>query len=116
MNKAMFLAATAFCLFWQPSFADGWATSNGSAHITTIDVESGVVRVWYSATDDGNPDACANTGVFILADDTKNGDRQYAALLAAHAANKAISLWVSGCWAGWGSTWPKLASLFVTAN
>lgn len=115
MYKILIFVAV-FCAFIQTALGDGWATNNSSARITTINVESGVVRVWYSATDTRNPDSCANTGVFILADDTKNGDRQYAALLSAHAANKGINLWVSGCWSGWGSSWPRLASLFVDAN
>lgn len=103
----------AFLVFTCSALADGWATSNGSGRITNISAESGVVRVWYTATDASNPDSCANTGVVVLNDDSKNGDRQYAALLAAHAAEKSVSFYVAGCFSGWGTTWPKMASVFV---
>lgn len=111
--KNWITAALVFLVFSRAALADGWETSNGSGRITSMSAESGVVRIWYPATDASNPDSCANTGVLVLYDDSKNGDRQYAALLAAHAAGKSVSFWVSGCYSGWGTTWPRMASVFV---
>lgn len=104
--------ATLF-VFNGTALGDGWATSNGTGRITSISPEGGIVRIWFTATDTSNPDGCGNSGVVVLNDETKNGDRQYAALLAAHVAGKPISFFVAGCWSGWGSTWPKMYSVFV---
>ncbi len=107
-----------FCLiilftFHSYSFAAGWATHNGSAKITSVSVESGFVKVLYTSTDGVNPDGCDNDGTFLLKDDTKNGDRQYAAILAAQASQRPIKIYVLGCMNAWNQTWPKLHSIFV---
>ena len=93
--------------------AAGWLTSNSSAVINHINIEGGLVRIKYTATDIADPDKCGNEGAAILLDDTKNGDRQYAALLAAHMSGKAIRLYGNGCFTGWDQTWPKIHAVFI---
>lgn len=113
----MKLVATAFfmCLITCSANASGWLTSNGSGRITWLNAEGGIVRVTITATDLQNPDSCAvTTGTVIMQDDTKNGDRQYAALLSAFIAERPIKIWINGCYSGWGTTFPKLYSVIVS--
>jgi hypothetical protein len=100
-------------MFHSYGFAAGWATNNGTAKITSVSIETGFVKVLYSATDSSNPDTCDNDGLFILKDDTKNGDRQYAAILAAQASQRPVRIYVVGCFNVWNQTWPKLHAFFI---
>ena len=101
------------CAVQSIAYAAGWASGGGTAVITTISIEGGLVKVAYTAADTADPDQCGNQGVFILQDDSKNGDRQYSAILSARMSEKPIRIYVSGCYSGWGQTWPKLWSIFI---
>jgi hypothetical protein len=102
-----------FCLMSFGVQANGWLTKNSSARITSINIENDIVKIAYTATDIGNPDGCGNEGFAMLQDETKQGDRKYAALLAAHMSNKPIKLYAYGCYTGWGQTWQKIGSVFI---
>ena len=95
------------------SFSSGWLISEGWAKISTINVESGLVRITYTAEASLDPDACGVKGVAFIQDDTTNGDRQFSILLAAKMAQKDIRLYGNGCISGWGKQWPKVHAVFV---
>lgn len=85
-----------------------WITLDGSAKITGIQIEGGIVMVDFSATDQSRIDGCAVQGRAVLIDESKNGDRQFAALMAAYMAGKSVIMFGSGCWGGWNTTFPKI--------
>ncbi len=101
-------------LFPVSVLASGWATENGSAQITSLQIEGGIVKVNFTATDSNDPDRCGNSGAVILQDDSKNGDRQYSALMAAKISKTPIRIWVSGCIDRWSTSFPKLWSVILT--
>ncbi|TRY33402.1 hypothetical protein [Aliiglaciecola sp. M165] len=93
------------------SMASGWLTNDGSAIITSISSENGVVTVRFNANDIADPDQCEQANAFVLVDDTKNGDRQFSILLAAKSSKTPIKVYVNGCYEGWGQKWPRLWSV-----
>jgi hypothetical protein len=98
----------------QFAHANGWVTEDGSAVIQSINIEGGRVRVWYTASNIKDPDACENNGAVILDNNEKNGDRHYAAILAAYASGKSVKFYTTGCFSAWGKKWPILYSMTVT--
>jgi hypothetical protein len=110
--KKVLLILVVFFVSIQAS-ASGWLTANSSAEIEFVNIENGLVKIKYTATDMADPDNCGNIGYAILLDDTKNGDRQYAALLAGHMGKKTIRLYGAGCYTGWNQTWPKIHAVFL---
>ncbi|HNG58847.1 MAG TPA: hypothetical protein PKZ52_03410 [Cellvibrionaceae bacterium] len=104
LGLVFFVASTAH--------AGSWITSDGTAKITKIQTEGGLTVVWFDSIDRWvSADGCTVQGKAILQDDTKNGDRQYAALLAAFATGKPIMMFGSGCVSAWGTTFPKIWSV-----
>ena len=97
------------------SHAGSWITYDKTAKIIKLSIEGTAVGVVYSSVDDvQSSDGCSikqpNGERYVVLDlknDTKNGDRQYAALLAAFASGKSVLLWSDGCIAGPGSP-PKI--------
>jgi hypothetical protein len=104
------LILSSIIIYTSKAFAapSDWITLNGSAKITGIQIEGGVVVVDFSATDKSLVDGCAVQGKAVLIDDSKTGDRQYAALMAAYMAGKSVIMFGSGCWGGWNTTFPKI--------
>ena len=63
-----------------------------------------------------NEKNCGEKGFYIAElDDSRASDRFYSALLAAHAAQRDVSFWISGCSdvAPWGSTRPKIYDTYL---
>jgi hypothetical protein len=111
--KMRFILGVLLILIMNYSFASGWATKDNSGKIASVNVEGGLVKVFYTANDLSDPDGCGNKDTFILKDDTKNGDRQYSAILASHMSQRPIKVYVSGCYTGWNQTWPKIHAIFA---
>lgn len=108
--KLEFILFTAL-LFSTSAYSGGWVTQDGV--ITLAKVENGVALFVIEASDLAYPDGCDNTGgAVVLQDDTKNGDRQYALLLAAYTAGNSVRIYSSGCYTGWGSNYPKVYAAF----
>ena len=94
------------------SYSSGWLTEDGTARITSINIEIGLVRVQFSSGD-ASDIGCGNLGTGVLQDDGKNGDRQYAALLSAKVAGNPIKLYGDGCVTAWGQNWPKIKAVII---
>lgn len=63
-----------------------------------------------------NPEECERGEFYIVEKDESSGvDRFYSAILAAHAANKSVSFWISGCTKNkhWGYTRPTLYDIYI---
>jgi len=91
--------------------ASGWATEN--ARISALQIEGGIVKVSFDATDSKDPDGCKNLNVVILENETTTGERQFSALLAAQMADRPVKIWVSGCVARWNQDWPKVVTIII---
>lgn len=110
--------ATLIVLFLFTTFAYA-GEGSGLGTITTLYVKPNAnwVRVNFSNTIK-NPDGCDENGlqfyVFEL-DGSKASDRFYSALLAAYAAKKNISFWISGCSTAepWGIERPKIYDMYM---
>lgn len=102
-----------FIVLLFPLFANasGWATEN--ARISALQIEGGIVKVSFDATDSKDPDSCKNLNAVILESETTTGERQFSALLAAQMADRPVKIWVSGCVARWNKDWPKVTSVIV---
>ncbi len=109
------LIGAAFLVVCTLSHAGSWITADNTAKITQIQHEGGIVKVTFSSVDKvQSTDGCIVQGQAVLQDDTKNGDRQYAALLTAYSSGKTVMMFGSGCWGGWNTTFPKIYSVILT--
>lgn len=93
--------------------------SSGVGKITMLYVkpDASWVRVNFSNAIK-NPDSCNENGLgfyVVELDDSKESDRFFSSLLAAYAAQKNISFWISGCSTAmpWGVERPKIFDMYM---
>ena len=93
------------------SHAAGWFVLGGT--IDEINVESGLATIKMSGENIIHHDGCDATYEVVLQDETNNGDRQYALLMAAYMTGKKVNVYTSGCYHGWGKKYPKVYAVRV---
>lgn len=93
--------------------ASGYLTPDNNAVISWINIEPGLIRVAFNHPSKLNPDQCGSVDAVLMTNETVGDQTIYSTLLAAMLAGKKVRLFSSGCLAGWGTTYPKLKSIYV---
>ena len=85
---------------------------SGARPISRVDVEQWGVAV-STAGNFSNPDSCGgNDRVVLLLENSRYKDI-YPLVLAAGSSVKNVTFWLDGCYAVWGTTYPKVVNAWV---
>lgn len=60
-----------------------------------------------------NPDACGSYEKALLPDTHPNFNHVYSLLMSAQLTGKPVRVFVTGCYSGWGSTYPQVETVHL---
>ena len=109
------IAAMVFSFMVSQSYA---ATNSGNVMISKIEVTDSFFTIYAAATPVVSDNCEDASKVVFWRTDYPNGyDSMLSVALAAHMANRKITMWLVGCKPGpWGKNLPKADSIVVLAN